>query len=616
MERGSWSRVRRAAVIAAIAVGCCSALPHVAAAQDPGPEPGAGAAAPQRSPLQPQLPPAFFEPLRVPLVNVEVVVSDRSGAPIEGLGPGDFEVLQDGVPMAVTHFSGPGAPRLVTTAEVAAPYGTAPPVERTFLVLYVDDTAVEPQLRSAVLAQLRELASRPQPSGLSTMLARFDGRLHIESDFAAPADELVAAIDRLRAQPALDPTRDGEALLQRMQSMAQRPRTVNTTPPASIDGETNLPVRPATDPADVEPEAYAFLPEIHQVARNRHLRGRVSLAGLQSYLELLGTIPGRKVVLWVGGLELRAGEGLFRTWQDLFQGAARRHGGDPMMESMQYDLSRELRALLEAANGERISFITVSSPSGGGRDGSAIDARVLESPGRPGRQDHRDVRSQEEALAMMALVTGGRSLATARLGEQLALVADDLDNAYSLAYRPPTAGDGAFHEISVKVRRPDASVRHRAGYRDPGEGAPAEGRTLAAALLGTGVNQLGVGASCEAQEAREDGSFLVPVRLTVPIENLVLLPKGDRHTARISVLTVVRDAAGGVSEVYRREYPIEIGNEELIAAVEQPAAFVLGMVLRPGPYRIAICVRDDRSLVESTVLVDVVVGEGAGSPSG
>ena len=46
----------------------------------------------------------FFLPIDVPLVSIEVVVTDDTGAPIPGLTKADFEVLEDGEPMEVSHF--------------------------------------------------------------------------------------------------------------------------------------------------------------------------------------------------------------------------------------------------------------------------------------------------------------------------------------------------------------------------------------------------------------------------------------------------------------------------------------------------------------------------------
>jgi hypothetical protein len=134
-------------------------------------------------------------------------------------------------------------------------------------------------------------------------------------------------------------------------------------------------------------------------------------------------------------------------------------------------------------------------------------------------------------------------------------------------------------------------------------------RTLAAATLGIANNPLGIALTTQAQEPRPEGGFLVPVELKIPLGDLVLMPEGDHHAANISVVSVVRDDYGRLSDVHEREYPIEIANDQLLSAVSQRAGFVLGMVLREGPHRIAISVQDTNSMIESTAYVDVVVGE-------
>lgn len=582
--------IRRAAMTAVVAAGCCAVAPN-AAAED------AGAAIP-----------TFFEPLRVDLVMVEAVVTDRSGAPISGLTPDDFEVFEDGKPVEITHF------RAADPPDNTDPAGAARPGGEVYLSLYIDDTNVDPQLRTSVLARLGEAFGGPMPPNMSTMLVRFDGALHIESDFAATGDELIAAIGRMRGRPPMDPSREGEALVRRMQSLADRPR-LDIRPPTTGAPGGGQPVV-AQDPFDVDPESYSFIPEIHQYARSAHLRHRASLDALGRFMGVLGAMPGRKVMIWVGSLETRTGENLFRTWQDLFPGAARRRGLDPMMESLQYDLTSELSRLLDEASRDRISISPIGLLSGGGRNTASSNARIFETAGRPGSRGHVDERSRDATLALMASMTGGRLLANnARLVEELAQVVEGLGSFYSLAYQSPSTGDGEYHSITVKLRRDDALIRHREGYRASGEALRASDRTLAAAMLGAGANPLGISATCEAQEARADGDFMVPVAVSVPLGGLVLLPEGEQHTAQITVLSVVRDLRGGVSEVHERAYPIEIGNDQLVAAVEQRATFVLGMVLRPGPHRIAVGVRDERSAVESTVFVDVAVGaEAGGSP--
>lgn len=141
-------------------------------------------------------------------------------------------------------------------------------------------------------------------------------------------------------------------------------------------------------------------------------------------------------------------------------------------------------------------------------------------------------------------------------------------------------------------------------------------RTLAAVTLGVADNPLGIELETQPQEPRDEGSFLVPVMIRIPIGDLVLMPDADHHAAQISVFSVVRDDNGGLSDVHDRVYPIEIANDQLLSAVGQHAGFVLGMVLRKGPHRIAISIRDNNSMMESTAYVDVDVGTNLEGQSG
>jgi hypothetical protein len=177
-----------------------------------------------------------------------------------------------------------------------------------------------------------------------------------------------------------------------------------------------------------------------------------------------------------------------------------------------------------------------------------------------------------------------------------------------LAYSPPSRGDGKYHTITVNVRREGARVRHRQGYRHIGARDRMTERTLAAATLGVAENPLGIALEAQPQEPRSEGTFLVPVMIRIPIGDLVLMPEADHHAAQISLFSVVRDDDGHLSDVHDRTYPIEIANDQLLSAVAQRAGFVLGMVLREGPHRIAISIRDNNSMVESTTFIDVVVG--------
>jgi hypothetical protein len=253
-----------------------------------------------------------------------------------------------------------------------------------------------------------------------------------------------------------------------------------------------------------------------------------------------------------------------------------------------------------------VSFYTVSSLGAGLERISSTEGSGRD-PSR--RSAFTDIWGEEDALDIMSVSTGGRTLTDNMiLDQQLTQVSAELGAYYSLGYTPPSPADDEYHTIVVNVLREDARVRHRQGYRTTGERDSMTDRILAAATLGFAENPLGITLEAQPQEARPEGTFLVPVMVEIPIGNLALLPQKDRHTARISVRSVVRDDHGRLSDVHDRAYPFEIANNQLVSAITQEARFVLGMVLREGPQRIAISVQDTNSMLESTAFVDVVVG--------
>ena len=65
--------------------------------------------------------PRIGETIEVSIVNVDVVVTDRSGKPVRGLTAADFDVKDDGKAQRITNFAEYASPPLETSASVEAP---------------------------------------------------------------------------------------------------------------------------------------------------------------------------------------------------------------------------------------------------------------------------------------------------------------------------------------------------------------------------------------------------------------------------------------------------------------------------------------------------------------
>jgi VWFA-related protein len=570
----------------------------------------------------------FFEPLRVPLVSVDVVVTDKAGKPILGLTQEDFEVFEDDASMEITHFFAAGSAKAPVEEPVKEPdrpdqrqYMPESFRQEVYVALYFDDSNIDAKRRRSALKHLRDFLEQPLPTKMKTALVRYDGSLHVEVGFSDRRDELVPAVERIMDEPPVTIANRGDSIIRRMQAVASAAPHILTPSPMALASSSGRQKFEGVDMRVMDNSA--FLPEIRAYAEDQYVRNRASLGALDVFVDHMIGIRGRKVVLWVGDLEMQAGVSLFRTWQELFQqrnnmpssgktgNRGQRQTVNPMMETMQYDLSREINELVDRANNKRVSFYTLSSLTTSVGIDSISNQRILESSGRPGQQSSQDFRSQEDALKVLSDLTGGVVLRDNRkLDKQLHQISDELETYYSLAYSPPSPGDGEKHSIKVKVDREGARLRYRLSYRDMGDEESTADRTLVAGMLGVADNPFGISVDCQEQEPRSEDTYLVPVVVRVPLGKLVLVPEEDFHQAQISVFSVVVDEAGRSSDVHERAYPIKIKNDQISTAVEQKAKFTLGMVLRKGSQRIAISVRDDRSSSESTVFTEVSVGTG------
>lgn len=530
---------------------------------------------------------AFFEPVEVPLVSVDVYVTDSAGRPVGGLSLEDFEVFEDGVQVTPTHFYAAPAARSATAEEAEPPpepVEMTSPSDQLLMAVWVDETGLRPQRRRAALDHLREFLVDDLPDSVEVALVSYDGDARVRQTFTQDRDELSVALDALvEAGASVSRISEEQDLIRRIQ---------NSRNSASLMGTRGF-----------EVEGTDLLGRVQAYAAQAYQRAQHSMQSLGAFVDSLAVLPGQKIVLVVSdAVNPRPGERVFAELQTLGQ-----NSGVSDLSAMnfgrRYDLSREFRELLRRANTNRVTFMTLSAMAE--RNLGFVSA---ESRGRSAA-DMDQLMVEEQALLTMAGVTGGKMLEnTAGLSAQLDQVAEEVAAYYSVAYTPPTPSDGEYHRLEIRVKREGVDVRHREGYVGTAVADGLVEQTMAAVMLGVTENPLDVAVEARPQEPREDGTFMVPLLVRVPIGELVLVPGAEQHEGRISLVMVVRSEDGGLSEPEVREYPIVVPNHELVQATSASAGYTLGLVMRPGPHRIAVGVRDDLARTAATAVASVTVG--------
>jgi len=161
-----------------------------------------------------QNPPADVIRINVNLVQVDAVVNDAQGRLVEDLKQGDFEILQDGKPQAITNFSyiNTRPSGSVAQAPAAPPRGrkpgfdpTAPPPvpvrpeqARRAFALVVDDLAIGLEDVGAVRAAVARFVDREMQPGDTAAVIRTGAGLGALEQFTSDKHLLHLALNHIQ----------------------------------------------------------------------------------------------------------------------------------------------------------------------------------------------------------------------------------------------------------------------------------------------------------------------------------------------------------------------------------------------------------------------------------
>jgi VWFA-related protein len=555
----------------------------------------------------------FGERVDVNLVNVEVYVTDKGGHPVSGLQRGDFTLLEDGKPMAITNFAAvdrsatqpavrPAAPATAVPAAAAA--GIPDPLH---LVLFVDNSHIIAAHRNRVLRQVREFLSRRLAAGDPVMLVTWDPGLHVRLPFTTDREALAKALDdqekvttmnrdtsRSFAMRQIQEIREVALAMQKAEQKAQRG---NDKGGDSADDSRRAETDTACPPEIAQPAR-----DYAQEARNEVLR---SIHGLTLLINSLSGLPSRKALLHVSdGLPATPGEDMFEVLNLMCKDASLLgtlvyRGDEAMIDAQSYSVVKQWDEVASHASAQQVTLYTLQATGLENSFNSSVSAEPGEEFLRAQSVDQIERENRRASLTLLATSTGGRAVLNANdLGSDLARIEDDLGHYYSLGYQPPHTGDGREHKITVKVRRPDVRVRHRQHYRDKPALERAVDHTLASLYYGYQDNPLDV--QLEVGDTAPDGkgNWAVPFRLRIPLYKVTMLQTETSFEGKLQLL-VSSQTGGKQSPLRQVAVPIKIPRMSALTALGQYYQYEVKLTLEPGEQNVAIAVRDEASTTTS-----------------
>ncbi|MEO7192317.1 MAG: VWA domain-containing protein [Vicinamibacterales bacterium] len=356
-------------------------------------------------------------------VSVDVIVTDKQGKPVTDLAKEDFDIRESGKPQTV----------------------------ETFKFVKIDDS-IDEQLEG------REILSFDDQRRET---AREESRLFVVflDDYHVRRGNSMAARERLA---------------QFVVQLSPHDLVAVVTPLSIMAGLTfsRSHISTASAIRDFEGRKYDYTPrnaieqrqELQSPEAQEQFRNDLVSAALRNLCEQLGSMrDGRKTILYVSeGMTGSIPAGV-RTKGTLVPG---RPGGSaplPNQDSREFfdssSLLNQMQQVFTAANRNNVAIYTID-PRGLGNFEYGVEEDVTSAA------DRRILNEAVDFMRVLASETDGRAIVN-RNDPMPALkqMVTDGSTYYLLSYTSSLAPrDGKFHEIQVRVKRPNVEVRARKGY--------------------------------------------------------------------------------------------------------------------------------------------------------
>jgi VWFA-related protein len=369
----------------------------------------------------------------IDFVRVDVIVTDKTGNPVNDLKPEDFEVVENGQPQKIETF------KLMELDGGLMPTADGPPRQiRTDSDEEIEAARDDVRLFGIFLDDYHVRAGTSMSARQS--IARF-----IDTQLG-PSD-MVGVMYPLESVSSVRFTRNHDAVSRGIQQFLGR--KFDYTPKNAIE------------------EKYAYYPA-ETVER---IRNQVSLSAIEGLIVHMGTLKeGRKALLLVSEGYSNMLPPQLRNPVAAMPGFGNPAARDPLAGTndpneeraaffANTDLQSDLREVFAAAARNNVAIYSID-PRGLATNEFDIDQNV-------GSQiDRGYLNSTMDTLRQLSEESDGRSIVNRNdLTLAMKQIVRDLSAYYLLGYTSTTgASDGKFHDIRVRVKRPGIQVRSRKGY--------------------------------------------------------------------------------------------------------------------------------------------------------
>jgi VWFA-related protein len=490
------------------------------------------------------------------LVIETVVVTDKKGAPVEGLTAKDFTVTEDGVPQTIRFFEyqklpeGPPAPAVRTAPERVRVYdklgktriaperpGDTRYKDRRLLALYFDMTAMPPVDQYRALAAAQKFIRTQMSSSDLVAILRYSGAsVEVLQDFTDDRDRLLSITETMIV---------GEG-----QGFGESTEDASTPDLGAAFGQDDS--------------------EFNIFNTDRQL------SALQTAANMLGQLSEKKLLVYfASGLRLNG-----------------------------LNNQAQLRATVNAAVRAGVSFwpidargLTAQAPLGDATRGSPGNIGMYS--GAAALMNVSNFQQSQDTLYALAGDTGGKALFDANdLARGILQAAQSVPSYYIIGYYTTnSAQDGKLRRIRISLNaETEAKLDYRQGYFANKEfskftAADKERQLEDALMLPDPITELTIAMEIDYFQLNR-AEYYVPVTVKIPGRELALAKKGGAERTVIDFIGEIKDAYGTTMTNVRDKVDMKLSDATANELAKRPIVYDTGFTLLPGTYTIKFLARD------------------------
>jgi len=520
------------------------------------------------------LPGIFSEVLDVRVVNIEVVVTDKSGVPVRGLQPEDFVLTIEGEEIRVEYFSEirAGVAAAVTAEQKAMGVADLPavipgdPVETSYLV-FIDEMFAIARDRDKVIRSLMEQVPRLGPNDRMAIVAYNGDQLDMLTTWSQSVPALERTLKGALERPVYGLRRLAE---QRQYGYERILRAAFEIRGGTLNNGNFL-------RTDLDPDERFYLERLTEQVQS-------SVTAAAMTLRSFAMPPGRKVMLIYSG-----------GWP-FFPVSFLGPHISPIIQASEVNRGTDLfRPLTDTANLLGYTLYPVDMPgfddvrSGGV---NRLTGRAFNSPVDVGYEGFRREQEFHITLDFLATETGGRAYINEQRLTAFDSTVSDTRSYYWLGFSPDREWDDRRHKVKVSVREPSFRVRSRDSYLDSSKEHEVDMALESALLFGSppGSEALRV----EVGEPRRSGRkrINVPISVLFPLTEVTFLPDAGEQVTYLELRVVVRDNEGRRAEIPSVPMTVRIESDPKPGAYGR---FDTALLLRRLPHDAVVGVFDPAS---------------------